>query len=87
MTSTQTLEITNPETGEKTKNTIIKKSAKKLVLKASLKNNKAIKGEKVTFKFNGENYKAKTNSKGITKVTIKKNVIQNSKKVKHTLLK
>lgn len=66
----------------KTSKKTVKKSVKKLVLKATLKNTKAIKGKKVTFKFNGKTYKAKTNSKGIAKVTIKKNVIQKLKKGK-----
>jgi hypothetical protein len=65
----------------------IKKSAKKLVLKATLKvNKKAKKGLKVTFKFNGKKFKAKTNNKGIVKVTIKKKVLKKlkvGKKVKY----
>ncbi|WP_296882436.1 hypothetical protein [uncultured Methanobrevibacter sp.] len=56
-----------------------KKSAKKLTLQATLKNSKAIKGKTVTFKFNGKIYKAKTNSKGIAKVTIKSNVLKKLK--------
>jgi len=35
-------------------------------------NGKAIKGKQVTFKFNGKTYKAKTNKKGVAKITIKK---------------
>ena len=56
----------------------VKRSAKKLVLKASLKkvNNKYIVGKYVTFKFNGKTYKAKTNSKGVAKVTIKRAVLK-----------
>ena len=65
----------------------VKKSAKKLVLKATLKlNKKAKKGLKVTFKFNGKKYVAKTNKKGVAKVTIKKKVLKKlkvGKKVKY----
>ena len=62
----------------------VKKSAKKLVLKAKLKwaNGKAIKGKKIVFKFKGKKYTAKTNKKGIAQVTIKKNVIKKLKKGK-----
>ena len=68
----------------KTKKTVkVKKSAKKLILKATLKNGKKpIKGKKVTFKIIGKTYKAKTNKKGIAKVTVKKNVIKKLKKGK-----
>ncbi|WP_458405289.1 C1 family peptidase [Methanobrevibacter sp.] len=65
----------------------VKKSAKKLVLKATLKQGKkALKSKKVTFKFNGKKYTAKTNKKGLAKVTIKKNVLKKlkvGKKVKY----
>ena len=58
----------------------VKKSAKKLILQATLKQGKkALSGKKVTFKFNGKTYKAKTNKKGIAKVTIKKNVLKKLK--------
>jgi len=58
----------------------VKKSAKKLVLKATLKNGKkALKSKKVTFKFNGKKYTAKTNKKGIAKVTVKKSVLNKLK--------
>jgi C4-type Zn-finger protein len=62
----------------------VKKTAKKLVLKAKLKwtNGKAIKGKKITFKFKGKKYKAKTNKKGIAKVKVKKKVIKKLKKGK-----
>jgi len=71
----------------KSSNYKVKKSAKKLVLKATLKssNGKPIKGKKITFKLNGKTYKAKTNKKGIAKVTIKKNVIKKLKVKKYTL--
>ncbi|WP_405264812.1 hypothetical protein, partial [Methanobrevibacter sp.] len=58
----------------------VKKSAKKLVVKAALKEGKkALKNKKVTFKFKGKKYKAKTNKKGIAKVTIKKSVLKKLK--------
>ena len=65
----------------------VKKSAKKLVLTATLKEGKkAIKGKKLTFKFNGKKFKAKTNKKGVAKVTVKKKVLKKlkvGKKVKY----
>ena len=72
-----------------TKTTKVKKTAKKLTLKATLKNhkNKAIKNKKVTFKFKGKKYTAKTNKNGIAKVTVKKNVIKNLKKGKKYTVK
>lgn len=65
----------------------VKKSAKKLVLTAKLTKGKTlIKGKKITFKFNGKTYKAKTKKNGIAKVTIKKTVLKKlkvGKKVKY----
>ena len=62
------------------KKVIVKKSAKKLVLTATLKiNKKAAKGKKITFKFNGKKYTAKTNKKGVAKVTIKKKILKKLK--------
>lgn len=61
----------------------VKRSAKKLVLTATLKiNGKAAKKKKITFKFKGKKYKAKTNKKGVAKVTIKKKVLKKLKKGK-----
>ena len=72
----------------KLKSVKVKRSAKKLVLQATLKiNEKAAKNKKVTFKFNGKKYTAKTNKKGIAKVTIKKKVLKKlkaGKKVKYS---
>ena len=61
----------------------VKKTARKFVLQAKLKiNGKLVKGKKITFKFKGKTYRAKTNSKGIVKVIIKKNVVKKLKKGK-----
>ena len=61
----------------------VKKTAKSFALKAKLKiNGKLQKGKKITFKFKGKKYTAKTNSKGIAKVTLKKSVIKSLKKGK-----
>ena len=51
----------------------LKKSSKKLVLKATLKQGKkAIKNKKITFKFNGKKIgTVKTNKKGVAQITIK----------------
>ena len=69
------------------KKVTVKKSAKKLKLQATLKKGSSpLKGKKVTFKFNGKTYKAKTNKKGIAKVTIKKSVLKKlkvGKKIKY----
>lgn len=88
-TKTKTFKVTSkPVTPAKKANVIkltlkkvkIKKSAKKLVLKATLKiNGKAVKGKKVIFKFKGKKYTGKTNKKGVVKVTIKKKVLKKLK--------
>ena len=58
----------------------VKKSAKKLILQATLKiNNVPVKGKQIVFKFNGKTLKAKTNPKGIAKVIIKKAVLKKLK--------
>ena len=67
------------------KKTVSVKKGKKIVLKAKLKwtNGKVIKGKKIVFKFKGKKYSAKTNKKGIAKVTIKKkSVLKKLKKGK-----
>jgi hypothetical protein len=60
---------------------VVKKSAKNLVLQASLAkvNGKYLKNKMITFKFNGKKYSAKTNAKGIAKVTINSNVLKKLK--------
>ncbi|MBR3148885.1 MAG: hypothetical protein IKF64_01845 [Eubacterium sp.] len=69
-----------PVTKINLKKVTIKKRAKKLVLQATVKvDGKAVKGKKVTFKFNGKKYTAKTNKNGVAKVTIKKNVLKKLK--------
>ena len=57
----------------------VKKSAKQLVLSATLKNKKALKNKIVTFKFNGKTYTAKTSKKGIAKVKIPKSELSKLK--------
>ena len=52
------------------------KKGKKITYQAKLlnTNGKALKGKKITFKIKGKTYKAKTNKKGIAKITIKKSL-------------
>lgn len=58
----------------------VKKSAKRIILKATLKQGKkALKYKKITFKFKGKTYKARTDKKGVAKVTIKKSVLKKLK--------
>ncbi|MBQ2654186.1 MAG: hypothetical protein IJF83_11565 [Methanobrevibacter sp.] len=61
------------------KSQAVKRSAKKLTLQATLKGKTALKYKQVTFKFNGKVYRAKTNSKGIAKVTVPKSVLSKLK--------
>ena len=68
----------------------VKKSTKKLVLQAVLKqNNKILSGKIIIFKFNGKKYIAKTNKKGVGKVIITKKVLKKlkvGKKVKYQVI-
>ena len=61
----------------KTSNVKVKKSSKKMVLKAKLVNK--LKGKKIIFKFNGKKYAAKTNKKGVAAVKLGKKVIKKLK--------
>ena len=67
------------------KKTVSVKKGKNLVLSAKLKwtlkvnKGKSVKGKKIVFKFKGKSYTAKTNSKGIAKVTIKSKVTKKLK--------
>jgi hypothetical protein len=59
----------------------VKKSAKKLVIKVSLKkvDGKYLKGKTLKLKINGKTLKAKTNKKGVATFTIKKNILKKLK--------
>ena len=65
----------------KLKKVSVKRSAKKLVLTATLGkvNGKYLKKKTVTFKFNGKKYKAKTDKKGVAKVTVKSSALKKLK--------
>jgi hypothetical protein len=78
VTKTATLTVKHLMTLKKV---TVKKSAKKLVLTATLAkiNKKYLKGKKITFKFNGKKYAAKTDKKGVAKVTIKSTVLKKLK--------
>ena len=63
----------------------VKKSAKKIVLRAKLA--KKLKNKKIIFKFKGKKYIAKTNKKGVAKITFKSKVLKKlkvGKKVKYS---
>lgn len=62
------------------KKVTVKRSAKRLVLTATLKEGKkALKGKKITFKFKGKTYRASTNKKGVAKVTVNKAILKKLK--------
>lgn len=63
------------------KNLKVKKSAKTLKIKVSLNkiNGKYLKGKKITLKFKGKIYNAKTNKKGLATFNIKKNILKKLK--------
>ena len=59
------------------KSVVVRKSAKKLILLATLKKGSAaLKSKQVTFRFNGNAFKAKTNSKGIAKISLTRAVLK-----------
>ena len=76
-TVTKTLKVKN--TLKAKKSFTVKKTAKKLVLKATLKwsNGKAIAGKKVSFKFKGKIFTVKTNKNGIAKITFSVKMVSN----------
>lgn len=59
----------------------VKKSAKKLNVKVTLKTSakKPIKGKKVVLKIKGKKYNAKTNKKGVATFKVKKNLLKKLK--------
>ncbi|MBE6500481.1 MAG: Ig-like domain repeat protein [Methanobrevibacter thaueri] len=62
----------------------VRKSARKLILKASLL--KGMNGKSIVFKFNGKKFKAKTNANGVAKVIVKKSILNKlgvGKKIKY----
>ena len=67
----------------------VKKSAKKLTVKVSLKkiNGKFLKGGNITLKFNKKVYISKTNKHGVAKFTIKKSILKKLKVGKKVKIK
>lgn len=65
----------------KLKKVVVKRSSKKLVLTASLAkvDGRYLKGKRITFKFNGKKYAAKTNKRGVAKVTVKSRALKKLK--------
>ncbi len=72
----------------KAKKTVtVKKSAKKLVYKVTLKGKKVLKKKTVTLKVKGKTLKAKTNKKGVAKFTISKKILKKLKAGKKYTIK
>ena len=74
----------------KAKNKKVKKSAKKLIIKVTLKkvDSKYLKGKKLKLKIKGKTVRAKTNKKGVAKFKIKKKILKKlkaGKKYKYTV--
>ena len=62
------------------KKVTVKRSAKKLVIQATVKiGKKPVSNKKITLKFNGKKYTAKTSKKGVVKFTIKSKVLKKIK--------
>ena len=63
------------------KNLKVKKLSKKIKIKITLKkvDGKYLKGKKVSLKFKGKTYNAKTNKKGVATFTIKNNIVKKLK--------
>jgi hypothetical protein len=79
-TKSATFKVNKPVTKLTISKVKVKRSAKKLLIKATLKiNGKAKKGLKVKFKFNKKSYTAKTDKKGVAKITIAKKVLKKLK--------
>jgi hypothetical protein len=85
-TNKNTLKVKN--TLKAKKSFTVKKTAKKLVLKATLKwsNGKAIAGKKVSFKIKGKKFTVKTNKNGIAKITLSVKILS-KKTIKLTFKK